>query len=108
VPLAVRRHFDAERDNILQLMQQCMQESQASQADDSEILERIQQRVESSVTTQTAGIVREETQAAVAAALAEHRETLATLRRSLRLSYMLGAAGLVLGSAIAVYVFLLT
>jgi CheY-like chemotaxis protein len=107
VPAAVRRHFDAERDHILQLMQQCVQEAHAGQVDIEDTVLKIQQGVDATVTAQATQTARREAEAAVHAVLAQDRETLDALRRGLNLSYGLAAAALLVALGAIAAVFLL-
>jgi CheY-like chemotaxis protein len=108
VPAAVRRHFDMERDAILQLMQQCVQETQSQRGEDPDTLRRLMQSVDATVSAQVTQITQRAAEDALQAALALNREALTALQRGLRLSYGLGAAAILLaiGATAAVYVLL--
>ncbi len=107
VPAAVRRHFDAERDHILQLMQQCVQEAHAEQVDMDEAVLKLQQGVDAAVTTQATQIARREIEAALPLALAQDREAVEALRRGLNLSYALAAVSLLTAIGAIAALFLL-
>lgn len=105
IPAAVRRHFDGERDRFLQLVQQCVQESQAQHEEDPEALRKILETVDATVTDRGTQIARQEAEAVVQAALASDREILAAMQQKLRNSYTLGIAALILAIGAAAVAF---
>ena len=108
MPAAVRRQLDQERDSILQLMQECIKETQAQLGNESG---NIQEQIETSevkMTGRIAQVAAEQAQTAARAVAAGTEESLTAVRRGLRLSYVLGAfalAAAVCGAA-AVYLLL--
>jgi len=107
IPAAVRRHFDAERDRLLQLVQQCVDEANAPREEDPGALRRTLDAVDATITPKATQIARQEAQGVVQAALAPEREAIAAMQKRLSTSYALGAAALALAIAAAAAAFLL-
>jgi CheY-like chemotaxis protein len=107
VPAAVRRHFDMERDGILQLMQQCFQETQSQRGEDTDTLPKLLETVEDKMADRVTQIAAREAEAAVRAALARDGGALAAVQRGLRLSYGLGVTAIVAAACVAVAVYVL-
>jgi CheY-like chemotaxis protein len=107
IPAAVSRHFDAESDRFLQLVQQCIHEAHAQLDQDPDALRKIQETVNAALSSQGPQIARQEAEAVVQASLARDRETLGALARSVRTSLTLAAVALVLGIGAAAAAFFL-
>lgn len=106
IPAAVRRHFDSERDGLLKLVQQCIQESQAQHEEDPDALRKILETVDAIVMDRGTQIARREAEGVVQAAHARDRETLAALQQKLRNSHTLGIAAIILAIGAAAVAFL--
>lgn len=107
IPAAVSRHFDAESDRFLQLVQQCIHEAHAQLDQDPDALRKIQETVNTALSSQGPQIARQEAEAVVQASLARDRETLGALARTVRTSLTLAAVALVLGIGAAAAAFFL-
>ena len=105
IPSAVQRHFDAERDAILQMIQQTMQESQTARSNELEVVDTSEQTVDAKVAPQTTQGL--DSESAAETILGDTQDALASLRRGLQLSYWIGAAALVVGIGAAAALYLL-